>query len=182
MIHTPLSLSEIASDPGTQARIRLDQGTVLEYLDALLDGATLPPITVVRAPAVSPAYYLADGWHRVEAHRRARRETILAEVVGPLSEAGGDPRRTAILLAAGANTRHGLRRTRADVARACELLLRDPEWAQWSDREIARRVGCHHQTVAARRAELAARAPSGENRQIGSGRLEVQEGCFAKVL
>jgi transposase-like protein len=49
------------------------------------------------------------------------------------------PRRDAIVHAAGANADHGLRRTNADKRRAVETLLRDGEWSQWSDREIARR-------------------------------------------
>ena len=46
-----------------------------------------------------------------------------------------------MLHSVGANTEHGLRRTNADKRRAVETLLRDEEWSQWSDREIARRCG-----------------------------------------
>ena len=54
----------------------------------------------------------------------------------------------------GANGSHGLPRTNADKRRAVEILLRDPEWSQWSDREIARRACVHHQMVGAMRREL----------------------------
>jgi hypothetical protein len=77
-------------------------------------------------------YWVGDGFHRIEAYRRA---------------IGGNPnstpvragsRRDAILYAAGANASHGLRRTQADKRRSVETLLMDAEWAKWSDREIAR--------------------------------------------
>ena len=63
----------------------------------------------------------------------------------------------------GANGSHGLRRNRQDIRRAIDLLLRDEEWGKWSDREIARRVGCHHTTVGTVRDDLAL---SGEISQI----------------
>jgi hypothetical protein len=34
-------------------------------------------------------------------------------------------------------------------------LLNDPEWSQWSDREIARRCGVHHELVGRLRSSLA---------------------------
>jgi len=38
----------------------------------------------------------------------------------------------------GANAAHELKQTNRDKRNAAMLLLKDPEWAQWSDREIAR--------------------------------------------
>ncbi len=51
--------------------------------------------------------------------------------------------RNAVLYSVGANAAHGARRTNEDKRQAVSRLLNDPEWAQWSDREIARqcRVG-----------------------------------------
>lgn len=60
----------------------------------------------------------------------------------------------AALHAAGANTAHGLRRTRADKHRAVSLLLRDKEWAARSDREIAQRCGVSARYVSKLRREL----------------------------
>ena|SRR5436309_8329926 len=39
------------------------------------------------------------------------------------------------------------RRTNADKRRAVETLLNDPEWAKWSDREIARQCGVSNDFV-----------------------------------
>ena len=89
-------------------------------------------------------YWLGDGFHRIESASRAGILAVPCEV-----REGG--RREAVRYACGANASHGLRRTRDDVRRAIEILLRDEEWGQWSDREIARRVGCSPTTVGALR-------------------------------
>ena len=64
-----------------------------------------------------------------------------------------------VLHAVSANATHGLRRTNADKRRAVMALLYDDEWAQWSDREIARRCAVDGKTVARLRAELTAELP-----------------------
>src|SRR5690606_10483672 len=69
----------------------------------------------------------------------------------------------AVLFSVGANAKHGLQRTNEDKRRAVTTLLIDPEWQKWSDREIARRTGVHHDTVGTYRRELEA---SGGIRQI----------------
>lgn len=137
-------LATIRTDGGTQARAGLDARTVAEYVEALTGGASFPPVDLVRDGA---ELWLADGFHRVEAHRQAGRETIAARVtVGTL--------RDAVLAACGANAAHGLRRSNADKRRAVLRLLEDPEWSRWSDREIARRCGVTHPFVANLRREL----------------------------
>jgi regulator of replication initiation timing len=62
--------------------------------------------------------------------------------------------RDAKLHAAGANGTHGLQRTNADKRHAVTMLLSDPEWVQWSDREIARACRVSHNLVADVRASL----------------------------
>jgi hypothetical protein len=47
--------------------------------------------------------------------------------------------REAILHSVGANAKHGWRRSNEDKRKTVLTLLNDPEWAQWSDREIGRR-------------------------------------------
>lgn len=156
-----IDVAAIRTDGGTQARAGLDANTVDEYRQLLTDNGfndAGQPVWPFRDPVVlfydGSEYWLGDGFHRVEACRRAGRFVIAAEV-----KAG--TRRDAVLFAAGANSSHGLRRTRADVRRAIQLLLDDPEWSQWSDREIARQVHCDHKTVGSMRA-----AASGEIPQI----------------
>jgi hypothetical protein len=58
------------------------------------------------------------------------------------------------LYAVGANASHGLKRTNRDKRNAVLVLLKDPEWQGWSDREIARRCVVSPHTVAAERSCL----------------------------
>jgi len=74
---------------------------------------------------------LADGFHRLQAAKQAGRDSI-ATTIHP----GGQ--REALLHALSANDTHGYRRTDADRRHAIELMLADPEWQAWSNREIAR--------------------------------------------
>lgn len=49
---------------------------------------------------------------------------------------------------------HCLRRTNADKRKAVETLLKDGEWARWSNREIAKATDTHYNYVAKVRDEL----------------------------
>lgn len=128
---TQVALSAIKNDGGTQMRAALNTDTILEYEATLResDGWPFPPVILFYD---GDGYWLADGFHRVSAAHRVPLATIPADV-----RAGN--RRDAVLFAAGANASHGLRRTNADKRRAVETLLRDEEWAKWSNEEIARR-------------------------------------------
>jgi hypothetical protein len=151
-----LPIDGIEVDPTIQPRATLNPEVVAEYAEAYRRGDKLPPVTVFFCDFET--HLLADGFHRF----RAAKQAGLTEIEVDL-HAGG--RREAILYAVSANTTHGLRRTNADKRRAVETLLKDDEWKQWPDREIARRVGVGHDLVAAVRAEL-----SGGKRQISTTR------------
>jgi hypothetical protein len=75
-------------------------------------------------------------------------------------------RRDAILFSAGVNAQHGLRRTNTDKRHVIRKLLQDPEWFQWSDREIGRCCGVDNKTVARYRAELSAEIPPMRTRMV----------------
>ncbi|MBC7164843.1 MAG: ParB N-terminal domain-containing protein [Roseovarius sp.] len=143
---TKLSIKEIRADEACQLRAAGSAAAVAEYAAALAEGAIFPPVTVFRD--AEGRYWLADGFHRLEAHKLAGRETISADV------REGD-RREAMLFAAGANSSHGLRRTQEDKREAIAALLNDPEWRRWSDREIAKRTATSNKTVARLRREIA---------------------------
>ena len=150
---TTIPLERIKTDGGTQMRAALDPDTVQEYLDAM------QPIGWGDFPAVIVYYdgkdhWLADGFHRVEAYRRAADN--LDQPASVPADVRSGTRRDAILHAAGANASHGLRRTNADKRRAVETLLRDEEWAAWSDREIGRRCAVSDVFVGKVRADLSA--------------------------
>jgi ParB-like chromosome segregation protein Spo0J len=137
-------VAEVRLDGGTQLRVSLREGTVAEYAESYRAREKLPPPVVFREAG---GWWIGDGHQRFAAARRAGMESLSCEV-----RAGG--RRDAILYAAGANASHGDRRTRADATNAVATLLRDEEWGRLSDREIARRCGVTHPTVARIRVDL----------------------------
>lgn len=122
-----LSLDQIRIDGGTQARQALNDATVDAYAQAMEDGAQFPLIIVYHD---GESHWLADGFHRLAAARKAGRERLRVEV------RMGD-KRAAMLHAFGANETHGLRRTNEDKRRAVDAMLKDDEWKTWSNRRIA---------------------------------------------
>jgi hypothetical protein len=134
---TTLALVQIRTDGGTQPRESINADVVNEYADDMRNGAQFKPVIVFYDGS---DYWLADGFHRVAAARQIGAASISAEV-------HQGSRRDAILYSAGANADHGLRRTNADKRRSVLLLLRDAEWSQWSDREIARRCAVGNKMV-----------------------------------
>jgi hypothetical protein len=118
----PLPLAKIRTDGGTQVRVD-------RYAEALNENETFPPVVVFFSGST---YWLADGFHRLKAHEKAGRTEIECEV-------HEGQRSDAILYAVGTNARHGKPRTSADKRKAVKTLFKNQEWAQWTDREIARR-------------------------------------------
>jgi hypothetical protein len=126
-----IGLDAIRIDGGTQSREKIDEAVVGEYAGLIGDGVVFP---AVRVYFDGVSHYLADGFHRYHAHRKAGKGAIEADVEkGTL--------RDAVLYSLGANHEHGLRRTNADKRKAVQAMLDDFEWQEWSNGEIARR--CH---------------------------------------
>lgn len=147
---TMVAAASIRTDGGTQMRAGLDDATVFEYGQAMVaaDGwGTFPPAIAYHDGA---AYWLADGFHRVAAFLESfpdPKRTIPVDV-----RAG--TRRDAVLHAAGANAEHGLRRTNADKRRSVETMLRDSEWAEWPDKDIAKACNVTREYVVRVRADI----------------------------
>lgn len=139
-----VSLSDIRTDGGTQIRVEIDEGVVADYAAKIVASVELPPAVVFHDGA---EHWLADGFHRYHAHRKAGFKTMPCEV-------REGTRRDAILFACGANAGHGLRRSNADKRKAVETLLKDEEWGKWSDREIAERCAVSNSTVSEYRRSL----------------------------
>jgi hypothetical protein len=129
-----VELALIRADSRCQPRATLFLDVVEEYANDMAAGAAFPPVVVFHD---GTEYWLADGFHRRQA----------AEVLG-LTEIAADVRpgtlRDAILFSVSANAGHGMRRSNDDKRRAVTTLLADPEWARWSDREIARQCSVSH--------------------------------------
>lgn len=141
-LHEYFHLDQLRIDGETQARVKLDEDTVAEYAEAVTNGDAFPPLL---AYFDGTHYWLADGFTRYEAFKRAR--LAVAEVKvrnGSLDEARW--------YALSANKTHGLRRSAADKRNAIGLaLMMRPEM---SDRAIADHVGVDHKTVATVRKEI----------------------------
>jgi Homeodomain-like domain len=138
-----IQIANIKLDGGTQSRAGINQQVIDEYAAAWQDGAKFPPIIAFYD---GENYWLADGFHRCSSAKQANVTEIEIDV-------RQGTRRDAVLYSVGANSSHGLRRTNDDKRRAVSTLLSDEEWAGWSDREIARRCGVHHDTVGRIRTE-----------------------------
>jgi len=149
------NLSQIRIDGGTQPRTELNEDVIAEYAQLLPEGAEFPAITVY-FDGVN--YWLADGFHRYWAAKRANVELSINVIHGS--------NRDAVLHSVGANAKHGLRRSNQDKRKAVTTLLLDQEWCQWSDRAIAKQCQVSHYTVAKIRRELAEDHSIWENAQM----------------
>lgn len=139
-----ISLDKIKINCGTQARADINLEIVINYSEALLEGAIFPPVTVFFD---GDHYYLADGFHRYLANEHANSPNIECTVInGTLREA--------ILFSLSANYDHGLHRTNSDKRKAVVTMLEDFEWTDWSDREIAKWCKVSHKLVATIRNEM----------------------------
>jgi len=156
---------DIRTDGGTQPRVGIDMEVVREYAEAMNQGATFPPVTVYYDGS---KYWLADGFHRVKAAFLAAegKPALDKRSIKIEAEVLQGTRRDAILHSVGANAQHGLRRTNADKRRSVLTLLRDDDWQQWSDREIARRCGVHWDTVGKIRKEMSPSETDSEHKSI----------------
>jgi hypothetical protein len=129
--------------PEVQQREALDETRIRAYAALYREGYMLGEVMVFQQ---GQERYVADGFHRITAAIQAGLDTLAATIrPGTL--------RDAILYACGCNL-HGVPLTQADKRRRVLTMLADPEWQQWSDREIARHCGVSHVFVAKRRKAL----------------------------
>ena len=140
-----IELSRIKIDGGTQSRDQLNEDVVAEYAEAMKAGIQFPAVTVFYDGS---SYWLADGFHRYFAAKKAGIPLINEEVTpGTLQDAQ--------LFSYGVNANHGLRRSNADKRRAVTGALSHPVSSTWSDNQIAKHCGVHHSTVGDIRRSLA---------------------------
>ena len=145
-----INIELIRQDGGTQARAAMDAVAIEEYALAMAEGGSFPPVVVFQEGDV---YWLGDGFHRAAAHFKA---FGYAPIAADVREGG---LREARLFAIGANMDHGIRRTNADKRMAVNMLLQDPEWSVWSDRQIAKHCNVSQPFVSGLRAPKLATLP-----------------------
>lgn len=143
-----IKLADIRIDGGTQTRAKINLEVVSEYADLVLDGTKFHPVDVF-FDGVS--HWLADGFHRYHAHKRAKVKDIAATIhTGSKDDA--------LIFALGANAKNGLRRTNEDKRKCVTIALE--RWPEWSDRRIAEVCGVHHTFVGKQRPDVATVATS----------------------
>ena len=131
-----VAVADIRLDPDLQPRVIMTAAAIDDYTEAMEAGAEFPACLVVDD---GTAIWCVDGFHRIKAAMALNRPNIECDVIYGTRE-------EAMWWAAGANQRHGVRRTNADKRRAVALALNAAPDA--SLREIAEHCGVSHQNVA----------------------------------
>ncbi|MGH7967292.1 MAG: ParB/RepB/Spo0J family partition protein, partial [Limisphaerales bacterium] len=124
-----LKLDQIIMNAGTQTRASIHEETVVDYAEAMRNGAKFPPVIVFND---SGKFLLADGYHRVAAVKLNKGTEIAAEI-------REGSRIDAIKFALSANATNGLRRTSADKRNCVIIALK--EFPDLSNRAIADQCG-----------------------------------------
>lgn len=116
------SVKDVAIDnlrtENLQIRVEMQDECIEDYAAAYRERPEEMPPVVVFYDFMGDTYYLADGFHRVAAAKRAECTKIKAEVHEGTYKA-------ALKYALGANAKHGLRRTNADKRNAMEIAWRN---------------------------------------------------------
>lgn len=150
-----LKLSQIVIDKGTQTREAIDQKTVTEYAEVIMNKESLPPLVVFHDGI---NYYLADGFHRYFAYKQTVTPEVEVEVInGTL--------RNAQEYALGTNDKHGLKRSNGDKRNAVMIALNDIEWGMLTNREIGKLCRVSHTFVNAIKEKLEADKPKKKEKQ-----------------
>ena len=166
-----LSVADVTVDAGTRVREEIDDAVVDEYVQRLDDGVWFPPVVVF---CDGSRYCLADGFHRLEAFRKAGRAEIEATVYSGSRDA-------ALWFALGASRAYGQRLTRADKWHAIGLVLRT--WPDLSADRISSQLGCSRDYVAKVRAQSSlGRGPSRPSRRRPSQRARDRSNRIVSVV
>lgn len=153
-----LPIEALVLDGQAQPRGALDPQLIEDYTTRMIsdaagrlcdpEGTPWPPVEVC---VEGDRYWVADGFHRVTAARRAGHPHIQCRV-----HPGG--LREAIARSLGVNETHGKRRTREDKRRAVERALTDEQWRRWTNARIATMCRVSAPLVSRIRRELEERA------------------------
>lgn len=137
-----VKLDDVVVNESYQARASLSEDALDDYRRAYQEGGQMPPVDLLQMPDRSLVLY--DGFHRYYAAKSAGLTNIEARVLAAETE---EPEAEAASLALTANRQHGLRRNRADLARAIELAIHHPWYRNENNARIAELVGCSREYV-----------------------------------
>ena len=146
---TYVKVSEITADSIMQHRTTMHDRFIEEYVEVLTGGGELAPVQIVRDE--NGTLWLWDGFHTLEAAKRVGVEKLRAKITQ-------GTKRDAWLKSLGANSKHGIRRSRADLSKAMDNALSDPEVKfsllnedqQYSYNRVAKLCATSHPTVSKR--------------------------------
>jgi uncharacterized ParB-like nuclease family protein len=122
-----IDVEKIRLDGGTQPRKKIYEETIQNYTEVLLEGVTMPPVTVYFD---GKDHWLADGFHRYHAHKRAGYKGLSCIV-------NKGTKRDAFIFSLGANHDHGMPRTNEEKRDAVITAVNDVELCELSDAQIA---------------------------------------------
>lgn len=155
-------LPYISLEEGTQSRVQENGSKIRDYGRLMAEvnwdwqKSQYQPITLFW-DAAAQKLWCGDGHHRIKAARQEFIKQISVDIrLGTLADAK--------IFNCTANSAHGIRTTRQDKRHQIQILLTTlsllPEetQSQWSDREIARRIGVDHKTVGKIRRQIEAEA------------------------
>jgi hypothetical protein len=108
-----IPVTDLTLDAALQPRCEIDLSLIEDYAMLLMEGNTLPPLSVFQD--AENRLWLADGFHRLRAHQALDRTEVPCHV-----EIG--ERIDAIRYSVVANAKHGKPRSRGDLARSYEIL------------------------------------------------------------
>lgn len=149
-----LKLEQIRTDGGTQPRAELRDEVIADYAELMESGVTFPPVIVFFD---GTNYWLADGFHRLMAARRAAPDNPLQATVHP------GTLRDAQWFSYSVNKSHGLRRTNEDKERAVLAALGHGKATTLSNRQIAAHCGVVESSVRRYREQMKLTAPMAQS-------------------
>lgn len=115
-----MNVADIIVDMEYQMRATMSEEAIDQYAEEMADDKKFDPVTVVEVEGVG--LVLAEGFHRVEATKRAGLTSIDANIIkGTLRDVKEH--------AYGANGAHGVRRTNADKRKNVMKALADPDFS-----------------------------------------------------
>lgn len=135
-----IRISDIEIRPDFQVRVTIEADTVDEYASHLDEGGELDPIHIFenekagKDDVVKLPYYNSDGFHRIEAYKKAQRGKIPAII-----HSGEE--HEALELAIEKNSHHGHQMTNADKRKAVKMALENPVLRRRSNTALARMCG-----------------------------------------
>lgn len=127
-----LEIRKVRTDGGTQMRAGISPDTVSEYAEHIMDGAEFPAVVVFHD---GDNYWLADGFHRVNAYKQAGLSVV------PVDIRSGD-RADAVKFALKANAANGMPRTRDDMRRGYEVICANELCDKADTKSVKELLGC----------------------------------------